>query len=106
MTGKRPSAEAPELFYGSVLHEAELLAALRIDGVDEEIAALRIKLRHALAEGGDQALMERFVALIVRAVATRYRISPKSKRELAETVATLFEQVAGQLLPDPMESEV
>lgn len=107
MSDRASSAAQPELFYASVLDEAELLAAMRVDGIDEEIAALRIKLRTALgASAGDLALMEKFIALIVRGVATRYRISPKSKRELAETMATLVEQVAGQFFPDRMNSEV
>ncbi len=107
MPGKPPAAESPELFYKSVFDEADLLAALRIEGIDEEVAALRIELRRiAGANPKDVELLLKATTLVVRAVAQRYRMSPQSKRAFAEAAATVVEQLAGQLFPDRMESEV
>lgn len=78
---------APSRFYRGALSEAEesdLPAALEVEGIDEEIALLRLRLRTALEEHPeDVQLMFKGVELLVKLVATRYRLSKGSERDLA-----------------------
>ena len=91
-------------FYAGVLDRAErarLDEAAAIDGLDNEVALLRVRLRRALEERPeDYALMLKGVALLVRAVAARYRLSPKSRRDLSESLAATIEQIGAALIPD------
>jgi hypothetical protein len=89
-SAKRPS---PRRFYETALSEAERLkleAALDIEGLDEEVALLRFLLRKAIEEHPeDIPLMTKGAELLVKAVATKYRLSPKSKRDLANNLAAV-----------------
>jgi hypothetical protein len=71
----KPSARR---FYADALSEAEradLPVALEIEGVDEEIALLRLRIRTALEEHPDDLpLMFKGVDLLAKMVATRYRL--------------------------------
>jgi hypothetical protein len=91
-------------FYENALSEAERLKlqdALDIEGLDEEVALLRLWLRKAIEEHPeDLQLMTKGVELLVRAVATKYRLSPKSKRDLANNLASVIENVGELLLPE------
>jgi hypothetical protein len=94
--GRKPLAN----FYVSVLDEAELMAALEVEGVDDELAALRVQLKALLRERPeDFELMLKGVQTIVRAAGTRYRISAKSKDDLAEAMAAVVSGVGVQLFP-------
>jgi hypothetical protein len=91
-------------FYAAVLDRAErarLDEAAAIDGLDDEVALLRVRLRRAIEERPDDyALMLRGVSLLVRAVAARYRLSPKSRRDLSESLAATIEQLGAALFPE------
>ncbi len=103
VTTRTESATTPENFFSSSLTEMEQLelpAARRLDGLAEEIAVLRVKLKTALAEHPkDFRLMTACVGLLVKAVATEYRLSPKSKKDLAEGMAAVLNSFGDQLLP-------
>jgi hypothetical protein len=78
---------------------ASLPAALEIEGVDEEIAVLRLRLRQALAERPeDLQLMFRGIELLTRAVATRYRLSKEAKGDLGASIAEVIRSV-GNIWP-------
>jgi len=88
-------------FYASVLDEAELVQALEIEGVDEEIAILRMKLkRHLKDHPEDFALMLKSVELIARAVAARYRMTPARKDDLAASLSAAMNDIGKQLFPE------
>jgi hypothetical protein len=88
-------------FYAAVLDEAELLAALELDGVDEELAILRMRLKQQIKERPeDYELMLKGAQMIVRAAATRYRIGAKSRDELGSAVAAVIDGVGVQLFPE------
>ena len=74
---RRPS---PRNFYRQALTEAEqveLGQAQKVDGLDDEIALLRVRLKRAVDERPeDIQLLVRGMDLLVKAVATRYRLSP------------------------------
>lgn len=97
-------------FYGDVLDRAErarLDEAAAIDGLDDEVALLRVRLRRAIEERPeDYALMLRGIALLVRAVAARYRLSPKSRRDLSESLAATIEQIGAALFPEGTGGDV
>lgn len=98
---RRPN---PRLFYEQALTEAEcfdLETARQVEGLDEEIALLRLRLRRALKEHPeDMQLMTKGIELLVKAVAARYRLSPKARRDLADNLAAVVEKVGGLLYPE------
>jgi hypothetical protein len=85
----KPRAETPG-FYTEALSEAErirLPKAREVEGIDEEIALLRVRLFQFAKEHPDQLdLLLKGVTLLVRAVATKYRLSPKAKKDLTESL--------------------
>jgi hypothetical protein len=73
-------------FYSQALSAAELAdlgMALAVDGFDEEIAALRLRLRGALKERpGDMELVLRGMDTLRRMVASKYGLSRDDKLAL------------------------
>lgn len=97
-----PTAKrAKKGFYAEALSEAEqvrLPEAREIEGLDEEIALLRVKLSGALAEHPDNMpLMLRAVELLVRAVAAKYRLSKSSQENLAEAINGVLKEIGAAL---------
>ena len=89
-------------FYGDVLDAAErikLRDAATIEGVDEEIAVLRTKLREAVKgeRPEDFKLMLRGLDILVRLVSARYRLSKKSREDLAAHLSGLIDGVSAEL---------
>lgn len=100
------AVEERQLFYGSVLDEADLVAALRIEGIDEEVAALRLELRRLLGDDErDGARVLKVAEVLVRAVSQRHRMSPHDAADLENAIAAI-EPVVRALMADPMEREV
>jgi len=95
-------------FYGEVLSQAEQLAlpeAEEVEGLDQEIAVLRVRLKRALEEHPeDVTLIGKGLDLLVKAVAARYRLSPKAKRELAEHMEGVFRRMSETFL-SPVDRE-
>ncbi len=102
MAARKPAARVRN-FYAAALTDAERLQladARRVDGLDEEIALLRVRLRSALEERPeDFDLLREGIALIVRAVATQYRLSPRARKDLADRMAAVLNSVGDQILP-------
>lgn len=90
-------------FYGAKLTGAEracLVEAREMEGIAEEIAVLRVKLRTAIDEHpNDMRLLSLGMEALVRAVSAEYRLSPKSRRDLAESFTNLLNSLGDQLLP-------
>ena len=88
-------------FYASVITEAERLRlpdALKIEGLDHEIALLRVRLgRLAEEQPENTALLFKGIELLVKAVAARYRLSKKSKDDLSEAIEGVLTGVGGAL---------
>ena len=85
-----------ENFYGSALDKAgdEALAVARqIEGLDDEVALLRLQLRQAL-EGTDldPKLLQGGVRLLVQALLAQHRLSPQQAEHLGEAVANVLEE--------------
>ena len=94
-------------FYRGALEAAErieLEAASDIEGLDGEIAVLRVKLKEALAnQPADLALMIRGMELLVKAVSARYRLSPEAGEDLSAHIAGVVRGVGGMLMPEAFE---
>lgn len=88
-------------FYEQALSDAERVLipeAKEIEGLDDEIALLRVKLSTALTEHPDNMpLMMRGVDLLVKAVAAKYRLSKKSQDNLAEAIDGVLKEIGAAL---------
>ena len=97
------ATDAARSFYKEALTEAErsdLPVALEMDDLDQEIALLRLRLRSAIEQRPDDlALMFKGIELLARAVATRYRLSKRSERDLASSLGNVVRSL-GDLLPE------
>jgi len=85
-------------FYSKALQEAEKLEldeAYQIQGVDDEIALLRLKLKE-LAKDQPQRIDLHLKAAntIARLVKIRYQISKEQKNSLKEAIAKVLTEVA------------
>ncbi|HLB28810.1 MAG TPA: hypothetical protein VJM69_01620 [Dehalococcoidia bacterium] len=91
-------------FYAEALSEAERLEleeALGVEGLDQEIALLRLKLKRALEEEPENlALMVKGLELLVRAVSARYRLSQEDQEGLVEGLRAVLEDVGAKLYPE------
>jgi hypothetical protein len=88
-------------FYSRSLDEAELLEmddAVFVEGVDQEIALLRIKLRKLVEKHPDRIDLQLEAAnTIARLVRTRYQISKEQKNSLKEAITKVLTEVAAPL---------
>jgi len=88
----------PRGFYSRALDEAEKLEleeASHIEGIDEEIALLRVKLRKILEEQPERIDLHFEAAnIIARLVRTRYQITKEQKKSLKEAIQKVLTEVA------------
>jgi hypothetical protein len=94
--GKRKGS--PQGFYSRALDEAEKLEleeASHVEGIDEEIALLRVKLRELLEEQPERIDLHFEAAnIIARLVRTRYQITKEQKKSLKEAIQKVLTEVA------------
>ena len=99
-----------EDFYGSALNEAERIAlpyAEDIEGIDSEIAVLRVKLRTALDKNEENLpLMLRGIELLVKAVSARYRLSKQAEENLSDSLGGVLRGVGDLLIPERFDAEL
>lgn len=85
-------------FYSKALDESEKLQleeARGIDGLDEEIAILRIKLRQLMQSQPENIELALEAAnTISRLVRTRYNITKEQKRSLKEAITNVLTEIA------------
>lgn len=88
-------------FYSRALTEAEKLEmeeASYVEGIDQEITLLRIKLRELIENEPDRIDLHLEAAnTIARLVRTRYQISKEQKNSLKEAITKVLTEVAGPL---------
>ena len=88
-------------FYHQALNEAEradLPVALEVEGVDQEIAMLRLRLRTALKDRPeDLALMLKGIDALRKIVATRYRLPREARRDFEKETARVRDEIARML---------
>ncbi len=85
-------------FYSKVLTETEKLEmkeAEGIEGLDDELALLRVKLCRLLDNHPDRIdLHMQAVNMIARLVRTRHGLSPKDIKNLKDAVADVIREIA------------
>jgi hypothetical protein len=85
-------------FYAQALSEAEkpvLEEARAIEGLDEEIAVLRVKLRKLIENDPDKFdLHLKVTNTIARLVGIRYDISKDQKKSLREAITRVLTEIA------------
>jgi hypothetical protein len=85
-------------FYSQVLDEAERLEleeARGVDGIDEEIAILRVKLRELIVAQPDRFdLHLKLATTIARLVTTRYSITKEQKKSLKGAITRVLTEIA------------
>ena len=85
-------------FYDSVLEAADrhdFHVAREVEGLDDEVALLRMQLRRALADRDgdvDPKVLQSGVRLLVQALLAQHRLSPKQADHLGEAVANVLEE--------------
>ena len=85
-------------FYDSVLEAADrhdFHVAREVEGLDDEVALLRMQLRRALADHDgdvDPKVLQSGVRLLVQALLAQHRLSPKQADHLGEAVANVLEE--------------
>jgi hypothetical protein len=89
-------------YYAPVSDRKALAEAALVEGIDDELAELRVRLRELIGERKPEnfELIMRGMKQIVGMVAARYRMSAKSKNELASAAAAVIQGVAAQLWPE------
>ena len=95
---KRDGKGSRRGFYSRALDEAEKVEfeeASQVEGIDEEIALLRVKLRELVESQPDRVDLHFEAAnTIARLVKTRYQISKEQKKSLKGAVAKVLAEVA------------
>ncbi len=104
MPNRNEPASSTAGFYSSALSRAErmrLSNARATEGLDEEIALLRVRLHRVAQEQPEQFdLLLKGVHALVRAVSTKYRLSDKPAEDLSRSVIAVLEGIGGALIPE------
>ena len=85
-------------FYSKVFDEAERFDfkdAVGIEGIDEEIALLRLEIKKAIS-GGDERnllLLVKAAGALEKLIRTRYQISAAQRKGLKDAIATVIKDI-------------
>jgi len=98
MVRKQDKKTVKRGFYGPALDESACLMleeACGVDGLDQEIAVLRLKLRDIISEAPERIdLHLRTANTIANLVKIRYAISKEQKKCLKEAITRVFTELA------------
>lgn len=79
----------------TVAEQLELEDAGCVDGIDDEIALLRVRLRRLVEQSPERIdLQVDLAGAIARLVRTRYQISSEQKKSLKAAISRVLEEVA------------
>ena len=85
-------------FYSKVLDESEQLdfaLATGVEGIDDEIALLRVKIKSLIAHDPDNiTLIMQAINTLAKVVSTKYNLSKKDKKGLKEAIGNVLRDVA------------
>ena len=85
-------------FYAKVLDEAEQLdfeLASGVEGIDDEIALLRVKIKSILASDPENIkLIMQATNALERLIKTRYKITKEQRKGLKEAIGNVLRDVA------------
>ena len=101
--------ERPQDFYEEALSKAErvrLSRAKQIQGLDEEIALLRLRLSRLTEEQPENLeLLIKGIGMLVRAVSAKYKLSHKAEEDLYQSLLGVLQGVGSVLLPEGVDGE-
>ena len=102
MTPPRRTPDRRESFYvdalGGAERAAELAEAREVEGLDDEVALLRLRLRDVLEEHPDDfRLLQSGVRLLIQSLLAQHRLSPKQADNLADAVSNVLEEFTAAL---------
>ena len=87
-----------ESFYARVLDEAEQIdfeMASGVEGIDDEIALLRVKIKSILAHDSENVkLIMQVTNALARLIRTRYNITSEQKKGLKEAITNVLKDIA------------
>ena len=98
-TTKRSQSARKRSFYSRVLDEAERLdfeLAAGVEGIDDEIALLRVEIKKAMV-GGDVSnlrLLVNATNALERLIRTRYQITREQRKGLKEAISNVLKDIA------------
>ncbi len=96
-----PEEVRPADFYADALSQAErkrLPNARTVDGLDEEITLLRLRLfQLALEKPEEFDLLRKGVRTMMELIAMKYRLSDKPAEQLSQSIAGVLEGIGGAL---------
>jgi hypothetical protein len=85
-------------FYSKVLDEAEQLdleLASGVEGIDDEIALLRVKIKSVLENDPENIrLLMEATSTLANLVKTKYNISKEQRKGLKEAIENVFKEIA------------
>lgn len=88
------------LFYAQAVEDARtLIEASEVEGIDEELALLRLRFRQIASDKDkepDFALMCKGMHEIIRALRIQYQLSARSADDLAEHMAAVVTSLTSQ----------
>ncbi|MEX0750496.1 MAG: hypothetical protein WD359_06770 [Dehalococcoidia bacterium] len=103
---QRDPAPRRRNFYAGAFDGADqelLWQAAQIDGIEDEIAALRLVLRKHLCDRPETYdVMLKNVDSLLRAVSAKYRMSPKNAQDFAERMTATLRDLGEQIAPGLM----
>ncbi len=95
---KRRRNSKSQNFYSKVLDEAERLdfeLAAGVDGIDDEIALLRVKIKSILGDDPKNLkLLVEATNALERLVRTRYKITKEQRKGLKEAIGNVLRDIA------------
>ena len=102
-----PRGKAKANFYEQAMSEAEaeyLKRAGNVDGLDQEIAVLRTKIRSTLEERPDDvALLMKGIATLSRTLAANHRLAGKAEKDLFDNLVGTLRGLGEQIFPESSE---
>lgn len=93
----RPATHKPESFYLPAIDEAERIAFSRaagVDGIDDEIALIRLEIRKAVKDGTDLRQLVQATNALERLIRTRYQITREQRKGLREAIGIVLQDIA------------
>jgi uncharacterized small protein (DUF1192 family) len=96
---RRQQGNKKQSFYARILDDAEKLdfeLAAGVNGIDDEIALLRVEIKKAMA-GGDARNLKLLVDAtnaLERLIRTRYQITREQRKGLKEAITSVLKDVA------------
>ncbi len=104
MTDRSKATDSAAGFYSSALSRAErmrLPKARATEGLDEEIALLRVRLYRLAQEHPEQLeLLLKGVGTLIRVVALKYKLSGKPADDLSSSITGVLKGIGGALEPE------